>query len=106
RATLVLGGTVLFLLLLSGMGLRFSYRSYLMGAARFSVPTLSYRALGGVSSAGMRHRYGKAVLLDLSFLPLFVFGLLLLGIPLVFLIPRYFAARAEMCFSLLALETP
>ena len=105
RAALVLGGTILFLLLLLGMGIRFSYRSYLMGAARFSVPTLSYRALRGISSVGMKHRYGKVILLDLSFLPLLVLSLFLLGIPLVFLIPRYLAARAEMCFSLLSIES-
>ena len=104
RAAWVSGGTLFFLFLLLVMGIRFAYRPYLMGAALFSVPSFSHRSAGAVSAVGMRHRYGKVILLDLSFLPLFLFGILLLGIPLVFLIPRYFAARAEMCFALLSLE--
>lgn len=104
RASLVVGGTLFFLFLLLVMGVRFAYRPYLMGAAFFSVPSLSHRSVGAVSATAMRHRYGKVILLDASFFPLFVFSFLLLGIPLIFLIPRFLAARAEMCFSLLALE--
>ena len=104
RGALVLGGTLCFLLLLLVLYVRFSYRTYLMGAARFSVPALSFRSVGTVSSVGMRHRYGKVLCLDLSFLPLFIFSFLLLGIPLIFVIPHYLAAKAEMCFGLLSLE--
>ena len=104
RASLVFGGTLFFLLLLLIMGVRFAYRPYLMGAAFFSVPSFSHRSARSVSAAGMRHMYGKVILLDLSFAPILLFSLLFLGIPLVFFLPRYLAARAEMCFALLSLE--
>ena len=104
RGALVLGGTLFFLAVLLILFVRFSYRTYLMEAARFCVPCLSFRAAGAISASGMRHRYGRVLLLDLSFLPLFVFSFLLLGFPLLFVLPHYLAARAEMAFALLSAE--
>lgn len=104
RAALVLGGTVCFLALLLLLALRFSYRTYLMEAARFAVPTLSFRSVGVISAGAMRHKYGRVLLLDVSFLPMFIFSFLLLGIPLFYVFPHYVAARTEMAFAILSLE--
>ena len=104
RGALVAGGTLLFLVLLVILSVRASYRTYLMEVARFSVPTLSYRAVSSVSAIGMRYRYGRVLLLDLSFLPLFIVGFVFAGIPLFFIFPHYLAARTEMALALLSME--
>ncbi len=104
RAALVLGGTVCFLVLLLLLAVRFSYRTYLMEAARFAVPALSFRSVGVISAGGMRHKYGRVLLLDISFLPMFIFSFLLLGFPLFYVFPHYVAARAEMAFAILSVE--
>ncbi len=62
---------------------------------------LSYFALSG-ESAGYMRRFAKRLLcLFLRYLPLFFLSVLLLGIPLLFLLPRYLLARAALITSIL-----
>ncbi len=101
RATLVLGMTVLFFLL---MCLFFAYSSaslFLTDAVLATSPLLTYRQAKALSALKMRHYRSKAIGHTLAFLPLFLLSLLLLGIPFMFLIPYIRASRCEMAALLL-----
>ncbi len=101
RATLVLGTAVLFFLL---MCLFFAYSSascFLTDAVLATSPLLTYRQAKALSALMMRHYRAKAIGHTLAFLPLFLLSLLLLGIPLMFLIPYIRASRCCMAALLL-----
>ncbi len=104
RGSLVLASTLLFLGLLVLLAYRFSVRVCLVGAVGFSAPTLSLRQAAKVSALSLKHRYGKVLILHFTFLPMFIFSILFFGIPFLFVLSHYFAAKAKLSLDLLAVE--
>lgn len=75
--------------------------SFLMDAAFLSSPLLSYRQILAVSERKMKR--GRVALrrLNLSFIPLWLLSVLLLGIPLPFVVPYYITSRAHLAVFLI-----
>ena len=92
---------LLLLFLIFRAAARWRRDSFLLDAAFLSAPLLSYRQLRALS---VRRMQGRAYLLRrfrLSFLPLWILSFLLLGIPLILILPYYLGARATLAASLL-----
>ncbi len=96
---LALGAGVLLLLLF--LFSLWQDSSFLLDAVHLSAPLLSYRQARALSLRAMRR--GRAVLwrLRLSFLPLWMLSLLFFGLPLFFVFPYYWGARAHLAVSLI-----
>lgn len=75
--------------------------AFLIDVALLSAPTLSYGSLYKISAVRMKQ--GRRVLrrLNFSFLPHFIFSVLLLGVPCIFVIPYYITARACLSYRLI-----
>jgi hypothetical protein len=87
RGALVLGGTLLFMLLALVIFWFFAASRFLMGAATASAPLLSYRQILALSAVKMRVYRKKVFLYQISFIPLLILSIALLGLPLVFVLP-------------------
>ncbi len=75
--------------------------SFLMDAAFLTAPLLSYRQLHALSARKMKRGRGALRRLNLSFLPLWIVSVLLLGIPLVFVVPYYITSRSHLAAFLI-----
>jgi Ca2+/Na+ antiporter len=102
RGSLVLGGTFLFVLLLLGLAYLVSLRTFLASAVRFGRPTLSFRKANMISACAMHHRYGTVIKLHLCFLPMFIFSILLFGLPFFFVFPQYLATKSALSLGILS----
>lgn len=90
-----------FILLLLFVFFLWNADSFLMDAAFLSSPLLSYRQLHAISARKMKKGRGALRRLNLSFLPLWTVSVLLLGIPLVFVLPYYIVARSHLAVFLI-----
>ncbi len=75
--------------------------AFLVNVAFLSAPLLSYRQLHLLSARKMKHSRRTLRRLNLSFCPLWLLSLLLLGFPLLFTVPYYITARAQLAFYLI-----
>ena len=75
--------------------------NFLLDAVFLSAPLLSYRQVYTLSARRMKSGAHLLRRLNFSFLPLWGLSLLLLGLPLVLVIPYYLGARATLAASLL-----
>ena len=101
RATLVLCITVLFFALTLLFWISSAARLFLTDAILASSPLLTHRQARALSALLTRAYRAKIVCHALSFLPLFLLSFLLLGIPLMCVIPYERASRNEMALQLL-----
>jgi len=101
RATLVLCVTVLFFALTLLFWILSAARLFLTDAVLASSPLLTHRQAKALSALLTRAYRAKIVCHALSFLPLFLLSFLLLGIPLMCVIPYERVSRNEMALRLL-----
>ena len=90
-----------FALLLSLFFLRWQADTLLMDIALYSSATLSYHSLYKLSAVRMKNGRRALRKLNRSFIPHFLLSVLLLGLPLVFIIPYYITARACLAYQLI-----
>ncbi|MBP3437497.1 MAG: hypothetical protein J6K61_06310 [Clostridia bacterium] len=70
-------------------------------AGEISPALCKYSALCRASANQMRSHYGKVLGLTLRFMPLFILSLVFLGIPLIFVLPRFMLLRASLASCIL-----
>lgn len=101
RATMILSLTCVFCILLLLVYFFISLQRYLMDAVAISAPLLRYSQIKAVSKCAMRGRTDVVLRHRLCFLPYTLLSLILLGIPLVFVLPYRLVARDALALKLL-----
>lgn len=75
--------------------------SFLMDAAILAAPSLTYRQARALSMLRMKEGRRALRRLNTSFLPLWIVSVLLLGVPLIFVVPYHVTSRASLACRLI-----
>ncbi len=101
RAVAILSLTVIFALFLIFTLWVLSARAYLMDAAFLCAPLLSYKQVMAISKCVTKGRLGLIAKHRLMLFPFFVFSVMCLGVPFLFVLPYALTAKGVLSLTLL-----